>query len=107
MLIFWLRLSSALRVSALLTDAEFKTDEPVLVSKCGNCNKCTEICPCNAIKGETWFPGIERDTLVDATICITEREKHVSKLGFPHSCGLCIKACPFTRTYLTKKDDHS
>jgi epoxyqueuosine reductase QueG len=36
-------------------------------------------------------------------MCIGEREKHIPELGFLHPCGLCIKACPVTRTYIKKE----
>lgn len=82
------------RLGTALTDAPFTTGEPVTGSQCGDCVKCIEACPYHAIKGENWYPGIERDTLLNAFLCAEKREEYIEKLGYRHPCGLCIKACP-------------
>lgn len=85
---------SGLRLATLLTDAPFAPGEPVTKSRCGDCIECVNACPYGAIKGEAWYPGIGRDTLLDAFLCSSKREEFIPRLGYKHPCGLCIQACP-------------
>lgn len=84
-----------LRLATVLTDAPLIVGTPVTESRCGTCTECIEACPYGAIKGTTWHPGIERDTLLDAFLCSEKREEYIPTLGYKHPCGLCIQACPF------------
>ena len=88
-----------LRLATVLTNAPFIPGTPISLSKCGNCIKCVEACPYEAIKGANWYPGIERDKLLDAFLCSKKREEFISKLGYKHPCGLCIKACPIGKKH--------
>lgn len=81
------------RLATVLTNALFTPGKPVTESQCGDCIECVKACPYGAIKGETWYPGIERDKLLDAFLCSRKREEYVPKLAYKHPCGLCIKAC--------------
>jgi epoxyqueuosine reductase QueG len=84
-----------LRLGTILTDAPLVTTaSPVVESRCGACTECVNACPYGALKGENWYPGIERDSLVDAFLCSQKREEYIPILGFKHPCGLCIQACP-------------
>ena len=83
-----------IRLATVLTNASFIPGKPVTVSQCGACVECIKSCPYGAIKGETWYPGIERDKLLDAFLCSKKREEYIPRLGYKHPCGLCIKACP-------------
>lgn len=82
------------RLATVLTDAPFTSGTPVTGSECGDCAECVEACTCHAVKGEKWYPGIERDKLLDAFLCHELREKLVDKPGYKNPCGLCLKACP-------------
>ena len=88
------------RLATVLTNASFTSGKPVTESQCGDCIECVKACPYQAIKGETWYSGIERDKLLDAFLCSRKREEYIPKLGYKHPCGLCIKACP-----IGKKED--
>jgi len=82
------------RLATLLTNASFTPGKPVTESQCGDCIACVEACSYQAIRGATWYPGIERDELLDVFLCSRKREECIPKLGYKHPCGLCIKACP-------------
>lgn len=82
------------RLATVLTNASFTPGIPVTESQCGDCVECVKACPYQAIKGATWYPGIERDELLDAFLCDRIRNEYIPKLGYKHPCGLCVKACP-------------
>jgi epoxyqueuosine reductase len=79
---------SKIRLATILTDMPLKTDTPV-EKDCGECRKCIEICPVNAIK--------ESHKDWNKPACL-EKLKYFAKahnVG-QYICGLCVKACqPF------------
>lgn len=91
----------AIRLSSVLTNVKLDIGIPVNQSRCGECNKCREICPANAISGKDWNPNLDRDDFFSAMNCrdkIIERGKKFHKKN--GMCGLCIYACPYTQKYL-------
>ena len=96
---------SAVRLGSILTDAEIFAATPEVVSQCGDCADCVEICPARAVTGSEWRVGVERATLVDVFACRkTARELLTKRTGGEITgrtfCGLCIVACPLTQKYL-------
>lgn len=78
---------SAISISSVLTNAPLKSmREKPLIPSCGNCNICKEMCKPNAIKGETWECGVEREKIVDVFSCTT--------------CFQCVVQCPWTQRYI-------
>lgn len=76
---------SKIRLATILTDMPLKTDAPV-ERDCGECRKCIEICPVNAIQDshKNW----------NKTACL-EKLKYFAKahnVG-QYICGLCVKVC--------------
>lgn len=60
----------ALRLSSVLTDAEFDSvSEPINVSRCGSCTACASACPGHAINGALWDVNAPRESLVDVEAC--------------------------------------
>lgn len=92
---------SAVRISTVLTDAPLDVNRPINHSNCGTCNNCVRNCPADAISGDLWFAGMERESFYNYSACrkkAIERTWKVSP-GETH-CGLCILVCPKTRNYI-------
>lgn len=82
-----------LRLGTILTNAPLVAGAPVK-DRCGNCQKCTEICPAGAIKGTAYADGQSRDERLDfdkCNQCLIENEE---KYGY-YICGQCIAVCPW------------
>ncbi len=82
---------SAISMCSVLTDAplDTKNQEPS-IPLCGNCTICSKICKTDAIKGEIWYSGIERDEIVNVFQCTT--------------CLQCMVQCPWTQKYMHEDD---
>ena len=86
-----------LGLATVLTNAPFKTAEPVVSENCGECRLCVDACPYGAIHGLNWKLGISREELFDPFLCNDKRAEFIPKLGRKSNCGLCIQACPIGR----------
>jgi len=76
---------SKIRLATILTDMPLKIDTPV-DRDCGQCKKCIDICPVNAIK--------ESHKDWNKAACL-EKLKYFAKahnVG-QYICGLCVKVC--------------
>ena len=95
---------SAVRISALVTDAPLSCAEPVALSRCGRCDRCAADCPAGAVTGETWRAGMPREALFDAARCRdTARALSAARIGKEATlCGKCIEICPYTQRYLRR-----
>ncbi|MFH2059115.1 MAG: 4Fe-4S double cluster binding domain-containing protein [Pseudomonadota bacterium] len=95
---------SRVRLVSVLTTALLNPDNPV-ANRCGKCMACRDACPVNAIKGintQTHYENRNQALFFDR--CkdkLTKEFAQLPDIGAP-MCGLCIKACPFTRK--SKKD---
>jgi epoxyqueuosine reductase len=95
---------SAVRLTSVLTDAVLPFGEPVNEPKCGDCRACVDACPAGVLTGKNWYPGIQRESLVDAAKC-RETALELTRRNFDKEvsiCGVCIAACPRTQRYLKK-----
>ncbi len=74
-----------MRYASVLTDAPYPPGEPV-EDGCGDCRRCIELCPADAVK--------ESSREFDIEVC---REKLVEFGKRPSAtaalCGICVKAC--------------
>jgi len=68
---------------------------PFLKSFCGDCQKCVEACPADAIVGNRWEPGIPREKLLDVWRCDNWKKEHYYHFHKGHNCGICAAVCPF------------
>jgi epoxyqueuosine reductase QueG len=94
----------AVRLATVLTDAELETGEAVNDSRCGDCQKCVEICPGGAIKGVNWVAGTQRKTIYDAFVCCKKAKELAAKVDVDAAiCGLCINVCPWTQKYISRE----
>lgn len=87
------------RLATILTDAPLDTDKP-LPNHCGECRKCQEACPANAIKGILWEEHPEsREEALYFSKCVEKLTLDFAKrpnIG-KSVCGICIKVCPWGR----------
>lgn len=92
---------SAIRISTVLTDAPLDASNPINESRCGACDNCARNCPAEALNGDLWFAGVERESFYDALACRNKAVERTWKVspGETH-CGLCILVCPKTMAYI-------
>lgn len=85
------------RLGTIFTDYEFSEvkHELSLASICGSCDLCRVSCPAGAINGNEWFPGSEREQVVDPWICNDYMREHFMKIGRGSVCGVCMSVCPY------------
>lgn len=95
---------SAVRISAILTNAPLQADNPVNEAKCKDCLLCKEICPGDAITGMNWSIASHRDVFFDPVKCRRTARKITKEiLGIEKTlCGKCVYVCPFTQNYVKK-----
>jgi epoxyqueuosine reductase len=78
---------SALCMCTILTNIPLPTEnKPTVISKCGECTVCKDICQVEAIHGSTWEKGMSRDLIVDVYHC--------------NCCLKCLTNCPWTQKYM-------
>ncbi len=75
-----------LRLITVLTDYPFKDVPELQIDGCGDCEKCLEICPVNAICGDA--RSIDREKCYHYLKSLIDKKK-VEEL----ICGLCVKVC--------------
>ena len=95
------RYGPALRLSTVLTDYPVRIGTPSK-NPCTNCGICVQKCPCGALTGTPWEPGIPRDEILDAKKCSNYMKKAYRNIGRGAVCGICMAVCP-----LCKKTDNS
>ncbi|WP_346859459.1 4Fe-4S binding protein [uncultured Draconibacterium sp.] len=75
---------SAISMCTVLTDAPVNCISALpMQSLCGSCSVCVDVCPTNAIYGNSWEAETSRDNLIDFRKCIT--------------CLECMVQCPWTQ----------
>ena len=94
----------AVRLSSVLTNAEFTTGDPVDASGCGDCHCCVDRCPAGAIVGSHWTAGMPRESLCDVFACCDTARSLAGRQGIDATiCGICINACPWTQKYFARE----
>lgn len=98
------RYGAAVRLATILTDAQFRTENPIDSSRCGDCMKCVVCCPAKAISGKNWKIGLEREFIYDAFACCATATSLSRKIEIRLTiCGICINVCPWTQKYISRE----
>jgi len=84
-----------LRLGTVFTDMDLPCGPPVEQNFCGTCDRCVEACPAGALSGESWLPGIPRESILDVMGCDSWKKEHYFQYHNGHNCGICAAACPF------------
>lgn len=87
----------AVRLGTILMKSHFGFHNQIMESQCGNCTRCRDLCPAQAIEGTLWHYGMEREMLLDARSCSTHMKKAYQHIGRGSVCGLCMVHCPYTQ----------
>ncbi len=98
------RYGSRVRLATVLTNAPLTPDKPIK-NRCGTCTACRDACPVQAIKGASTEDHYQdRDEALYLSRCAEKLIDEFAKLpnvGSP-ICGICIKACPYTKVHRVK-----
>ena len=80
--------------ATVLTNAPIPvSNSPCFSGRCGECRRCVDICPVNAISGDNWVRSETAKPFINIKACQKQLEKNWRQLG-KYICGLCIMACP-------------
>lgn len=96
---------SAIRLTAVLTDAPLLTGRPVTASRCETCSTCVQVCPVQAPSGREWSPDLDRAAFFNVSACAQEVWTQAARFGDAPPigfCGLCMAHCPWTRRYSSR-----
>lgn len=97
---------SAVRLTSVLTDAPIDCWQGQPRSLCGDCTRCRDACPGQAVSGRLWSPGLDRDAFFDPLKCRAAARRRAKQMIDKEItlCGKCIQICPFTQRYLQTDD---
>lgn len=95
----------AVMLATVFTDAPIDCATEVFLSRCGRCTECASACPVGAIDISDRISLDNIENIIDIDLCAKECEKltqdhsgRATNLG-----GICIYACPYTKSYLRRK----
>ncbi len=94
---------SWIRLGTVFTDIELPCGPPIKRNFCGSCMRCVETCPAKALKGEAWYPGVPRESILDVRACDQWKKEHYFQYHKGHNCGICSAVCPYGLKLLKKK----
>ena len=58
------------------------------------CTLCVDACPCHAISGKEWQPGIARSEMFSPELCSQHMKRAYQHIGRGAVCGICMRVCP-------------
>ena len=96
---------SWIRLGTVFTDIELPCGPPIKRSFCSLCMRCVEACPAKALKGNAWYPGLQREKILDVQACDQWKKENYFQYHKGHNCGICSAVCPYGLKVLKKKSD--
>ncbi|MEG1496679.1 MAG: 4Fe-4S double cluster binding domain-containing protein [Clostridiales bacterium] len=84
-----------LRLGTVLITPALEGDTPV-ENRCGECTKCQDICPSNAILGKAFSPKDDISERFDFHKC-DDYLSEVRQTFGKRICGRCVAVCPYGR----------
>jgi epoxyqueuosine reductase QueG len=90
------------RLGTVFTDMELPYGPPAENEHCGRCTQCVDACPARALKGAAWYPGLEREKILDVHTCDAWKKKNYFQFHKGHNCGICSAVCPYGLKVLKK-----
>lgn len=92
-----------IRLGTVFTDMELPCGPATEKSGCGHCTRCVDVCPAKALRGNTWYPGLRREEILDVQACDQWKKEHYSQYHKGHNCGICSAVCPYGLRALKKR----
>ncbi|AZT89859.1 epoxyqueuosine reductase [Caldicellulosiruptor changbaiensis] len=91
------RFGPRVRLGTILTtyEPEEKIENHIMEPQCGQCNLCIISCPAQALRGSTWYLGIDRNEMIDPHACSTYMKEKFKYIGRGQVCGICMRVCPY------------
>jgi epoxyqueuosine reductase len=90
---------SFLFIATLITDLELEPDAPFITDHCGDCTRCIDACPTQAIVAPTEIDA--RKCISYLTIelkdALIPSEFHSKMEGWMFGCDICQDVCPWNR----------
>ncbi len=87
------RFGPRLSWATILTNAPLEVDATSIKrSFCGQCSRCVEACPANAIKNKNWKYTTSYRTMINVNRCAAELQKNKERYG-QYACGICMMVC--------------
>jgi epoxyqueuosine reductase QueG len=83
------------RLGTVFTNMCLRAGKPQGRSFCGSCMRCVEACPADALVGNSWFPGLAREEILDVQACDKWKKTHYTRFHNGHNCGICSAVCPY------------
>lgn len=99
------KFGSWIRLGTVFTDMPLPVGQPFERSFCGRCTRCVEACPAHALRGNTWYPGLRREEILDVHACDGWKKEHYFRYHEGHVCGICSAACPYGLKALKKETE--
>ncbi|MBQ9083761.1 MAG: epoxyqueuosine reductase [Clostridia bacterium] len=86
------------RLATVLTDHPLVPEQvkrEASVSRCGDCTRCRDACPAQAITGRHYGSGSVREDLFNPAACSNHMKKAYQLIGRGAVCGICASVCPY------------
>jgi len=91
------------RLGTVFTDLALACGPAVTRHFCGDCRRCVEACPAQALTGQAWYPGIPREELLSPATCDRWKKANYFAYHQGHNCGICAAVCPYGQKILVRQ----